>query len=50
MKANLITNINIRLNPEDMNALKKEASKLRVPISTYCRTKLTQDLEIEEQE
>jgi len=27
-----------------MNVLKKEAEKLRVPISTYCRTKLTQDI------
>ena len=23
---------------------KKQAEKLRVPISTYCRTKLTQDI------
>jgi len=40
----LVTNINIRLNPNDMKALKKEADKLRVPVSTYCRTQLTQHI------
>lgn len=40
----LISNINIRLNVEDMKVLKEEARKLRVPVSTYCRTKLTQHI------
>jgi len=40
----LVSNVNIRLNLEDMNVLRSEAEKLRVPVSTYCRTKLTQDL------
>ena len=43
-RKNLETNINIRLNLDDMNVLKKETEKLRVPISMYCRTKLTQDI------
>jgi predicted DNA binding CopG/RHH family protein len=41
----LISNVNIRLNIEDMNILKQEASKLRIPLSTYCRTKLTEHIE-----
>ena len=41
----LVTNINIRLGQEDFSALNKQESKMRVPISTYCKTKLTQDLE-----
>jgi len=45
-RKNLETNINIRLNLDDMNVLKKQAEKLRVPISTYCRTKLTQDINL----
>ena len=40
----LVSNVNIRLNLEDMNVLKQEASKLRIPLSTYCRTKLTQHI------
>ena len=43
-KSNLVSNINIRLNIDDMNVLQEEASKLRVPVSTYCRTKLTQHI------
>ena len=43
-RKNLETNINIRLNLDDMIVLKKQAERLRVPISTYCRTKLTQDI------
>jgi predicted DNA binding CopG/RHH family protein len=43
-RKNLETNINIRLNLDDMIVLKKQAEKLRIPISTYCRTKLTQDI------
>ena len=46
-RRNLETNINIRLNLDDMNVLKKETEKLRVPISMYCRTKLTQDINSE---
>lgn len=40
----LESNINVRLNLEDINALKKEASKLRIPLSTYCRMKLSQSI------
>lgn len=40
----LVSNINIRLNLEDMKVLKEEARKLRVPVSTYCRTILTKDI------
>jgi len=40
----LVSNINIRLNVEDMKVLQNEADKLRVPVSTYCRTKLTHDI------
>lgn len=43
----LVSNINIRLNLEDMKVLKEQARKLRVPVSTYCRTKLTQDINYE---
>jgi hypothetical protein len=43
-KSNLVSNINIRLNIDDMSVLQEEASKLRVPVSTYCRTKLTQHI------
>ena len=45
MKYNLVTNINIRLGQEDFSALNKQESKMRVPISTYCKTKQKQDLE-----
>lgn len=40
----LESNINVRLNLEDINALKQEASQLRVPLSTYCRMKLAQSI------
>ena len=40
----LSRNINIRLNAEDMTALKREADRLRVPVSTYCRIKLTEKI------
>ena len=43
-RRNLETNINIRLNIDVMNVLKKQAKKLRVPILKYCRTKLTQNI------
>ena len=43
-RKNLETNINIRLHLDDMIVLKEQAERLRVPISTYCRTKLTQDI------
>ena len=41
----LVSNINIRLNLEDMRVLKEEANKLRIPVSTYCRTKLNEHIE-----
>ena len=41
----LVTNVNVRLNLDDMKKLKNEAKKLRVPVSTYCRTKLTEHIE-----
>ncbi len=41
----LVSNINIRLNLEDIRVLKEEASKLRIPVSTYCRNKLTEHIE-----
>ncbi len=44
-KANLVENINIRLNLQDMNYLREEASKKRMPIATLCREKITKDIE-----
>jgi|GEM_PF-3252462 hypothetical protein len=41
---NLVTNVSIRLNLDDMEVLRKEARKLRVPVSTYCRTMLTKNI------
>ena len=41
----LVSNINIRLNLEDIRVLKEEASKLRIPVSTYYRNKLTEHIE-----
>jgi len=38
-------NINIRLNDNDLNALRSEANKQRIPLSTYCRTILTKHLQ-----
>ena len=46
-RRNLETNINIRLNLDEINVLKKQTEKLRAPILTYCRTKLTQDINLE---
>jgi predicted DNA binding CopG/RHH family protein len=43
-KSKLVSNVNIRLNLEDMNLLRNEAEKRRVPVSTYCRSKLIQSL------
>tara|TARA_B100001057_G_C22686855_1_gene886077 strand:+ start:126 stop:263 length:138 start_codon:yes stop_codon:yes gene_type:complete len=40
----LVENVNIRLSYSDMKVLKAKAEKMRVPVSTYCRTKLTQDI------
>ena len=40
----LVENVNIRLSYNDMRVLKEKAEKMRVPVSTYCRTKLTQDI------
>ena len=39
----LVANVNVRLNLDDMKKLKNEAKKLRVPVSTYCRTILTRE-------
>jgi len=44
-KPKLTVNINMRLSVNDLQALERQALKLRVPLSTYCRTKLTQDIE-----
>ena len=44
MERQLIENVNIRLSYNDMKILKEKANKMRVPVSTYCRTKLTQDI------
>ena len=43
-KARLVSSVNIRMDLEDMNILREKAKKKRVPVSTYCRTKLTSDL------
>ena len=43
-RKNLETNINIRLHLDDIIVLKEQADRLRVQVSTYCRTKLTQDI------
>ena len=40
----LVENVNIRLSYNDMRVLKEKAEKMRVPVSTYYRTKLTQDI------
>lgn len=40
----LESNINIRINLEDMKVLRDEAKKLRVTVSMHCRTKLTQNI------
>jgi len=39
------SNVNIRLNSNDLKTLRDEANKMRVPLSTYCRTILTKHLE-----
>ena len=44
-KSKLTVNVNMRLSVNDLQALERQALKLRVPLSTYCRTKLTQDIE-----
>ena len=43
-KINLVENINIRIGLEDMQVLRKQASKRRMPVSTLCREKITKDL------
>tara|TARA_R100001440_G_scaffold19209_2_gene32487 strand:+ start:929 stop:1072 length:144 start_codon:yes stop_codon:yes gene_type:complete len=43
-KNNLVENVNIRINLDDMTILRKEASKRRMPVATYCREKLTKDI------
>ena len=44
-KTRLVSNINVRLSLDDMNAIRHEAEKLRMPVSTYCRTKLTEHIQ-----
>jgi len=43
-KTHLVSNVNVRLNLDDMKKLRSAAQELRIPVSTYCRTKLTKDL------
>ena len=43
-KPKLTVNVNMRLLVNDLQAYERQALKLRVPLSTYCRTKLTQDI------
>jgi len=43
-KENLETSVHIRLHNSDMDVIKSKASKLRMPISTYCRTKIVENL------
>jgi len=40
----LTSSVNIRMNEVDMEILRDKAKKDRVPVSTYCRTKLTSDI------
>ena len=44
-KANLVENLSIRVNLKDMQYLKDEASKKRMPVATFCRHKLFKDVE-----
>lgn len=37
--------VNIRMDSDDLDNLKKEAEKLRVPVSTYCRVQLTKHVQ-----
>ena len=43
-KIRLVENVNIRIELEDMKILRRNASKLRMPISTYCRSKIVENL------
>tara|TARA_B110001454_G_scaffold208168_1_gene220365 strand:- start:480 stop:626 length:147 start_codon:yes stop_codon:yes gene_type:complete len=43
-KVRLVENVNIRIQLDDMRILRKNADKLRMPISTYCRTKIVENL------
>lgn len=43
-RTRLVSSVNIRMDLDDMNILREKAKKKRVPVSTYCRTKLTSDL------
>ena len=44
-KENLETSVHIRLHNSDMDKIRTKAKKLRMPISTYCRSKITETLE-----
>ena len=44
-KTRLVSNINVRLSLDDMNAIRHKAEKLRMPVSTYCRIKLTEHIQ-----
>ena len=37
--------VNIRMDAADLDNLKQEAKKLRVPVSTYCRVQLTKHIQ-----
>ena len=37
--------VNIRMDSDDLDNLKKEAEKLRVPVATYCRVQLTKHVQ-----
>ncbi len=37
--------VNIRMDSDDLDNLKKEAKRLRVPVSTYCRVQLTKHIQ-----
>ena len=45
MKSNLIQYITMRISLEDMQVLKEQAKKRRLPVSTLCREKVTADID-----
>ncbi len=45
MKSNLVEHVTMRINLEDMNVLREQAKKRRMPVSTLCREKVTADIE-----
>ena len=44
-KENLETSVHIRLHNSDMDVIKSKAKELRMPVSTYCRSKITEDIQ-----